>query len=68
MKKLFADFVTPKQKRLKKSGPSSHKLREDLRQQMGMANLYLVRGQVDEALDACMEIIRQGRWLQLLCR
>ena len=58
--KMFADFIAPKQRKLRKSGPSSHKLREDLRQQMGMANLYLAKGQIDEALDVCMEIIRQG--------
>ena len=27
---------------------------------MGMANLYLAKGQIDEAMEVCMEIIRQG--------
>lgn len=27
---------------------------------MGMANLYLAKGQIDEAIEVCMEIIRQG--------
>lgn len=66
VKKVFAEFIAPKQRRLRKSGPSSHKLREDLRQQMGMANLYLAKGQIDEAIEVCMEIIRQGMICYLL--
>eukprot|EP00794_Sanderia_malayensis_P008278 gene8278-9162_t len=60
VEKSVLEFAEPKTKRLRKSGPSSHKLREDLRQQMGVANLYLAKGQIDEAVDTCMEIIRQA--------
>ncbi len=60
--KSFQELSQPKVKRLGKSGPSSYKLREDLRQQMGIANLYLAKGQIEQAVNICMEIIRQGNY------
>ena len=47
---------------LKKRGPASHKLPEDLRKQMGVANLHVAKGQFDEAVNVCMEIVRQGKY------
>ena len=55
------ELTKSRTRKVNRGGPSSHKLREDLRQQMGVANLYLAKGKVEEAIDLCMEIVRQGR-------